>query len=60
VIGTLDLGASTILGRGVLVHVTASVGLTDDAPDYAVRIALPIRFGLPQLGDLLQSDRGGR
>ncbi|HZD52379.1 MAG TPA: hypothetical protein VE175_04990, partial [Woeseiaceae bacterium] len=47
VIGTATLGASVVLGRGVLLDVTADIGLTDDAPDYAARASLPIRFNLP-------------
>jgi hypothetical protein len=43
----LVVGASTVLGPGVLLSVNAGVGLTDDAPDYFVRISLPIRFNLP-------------
>jgi hypothetical protein len=44
---TLFLGASSLLGRRVLLDVSAGVGLTDDAPDYSVTVALPIRFDLP-------------
>jgi hypothetical protein len=47
VVGTATFGASVVLGRGVLLDVAADVGLTDDAPDYAVRTSLPIRFNLP-------------
>jgi hypothetical protein len=47
VIGTATLGASVVLGRGVLLDVAADIGLTDDAPDYAARASLPIRFNLP-------------
>jgi hypothetical protein len=47
VMSMLSLGAAVILGRGVLVDVSADVGLTDDAPDYAARIAVPILFDLP-------------
>jgi len=47
VIGTLSLGAATILGRNVLLSVTGEIGLTDDAPDYAIGASLPIRFDLP-------------
>ena len=50
-LGTLEIGASTILGPGTLLDVAASVGVTDDAPDFAVRVALPIRFALPVWGD---------
>ena len=44
---TLTLGAAAALGRGLLIDVSGDVGLTDDAPDYAARVALPIRFDLP-------------
>jgi hypothetical protein len=47
VAGTATFGASVILGRGVLLDVAADIGLTDDAPDYAARASLPIRFNLP-------------
>jgi hypothetical protein len=47
VAATATFGASVILGRGVLLDVAADIGLTDDAPDYAVRTSLPIRFNLP-------------
>lgn len=45
--GILLLGASSILGRGILLDVSAGAGLTDDAPEYFVQVALPIRFNLP-------------
>lgn len=41
---TLRLGASSVLGQGVLLDASVDVGLTDDAPDYAARVSLPIRF----------------
>jgi hypothetical protein len=47
VVGTATLGASVVLGRGMLLDVAADIGLTDDAPDYAARASLPIRFNLP-------------
>jgi hypothetical protein len=47
VVGTLSLGAATILGRNVLLSITGEIGLTDDAPDYAIGASLPIRFDLP-------------
>jgi hypothetical protein len=47
VMATLSLGASSILGRGVLLDVEAGVGLTDDSPDYSVTVSLPVRFDLP-------------
>ena len=47
--GVLVVGASSVLGRGLLLSVDAGVGLTDDAPDYFVGVSLPIRFNLPAL-----------
>lgn len=43
--GVLTLGASSILGDGVLLNVTLGAGLSDDAPDYFIRVGLPIRLG---------------
>jgi hypothetical protein len=43
--GILLVGASTILGDGVLMNITAGAGLSDDAPDYFIRVGFPIRFG---------------
>ena len=43
---TLNVGASSVLGRGILLDASAEVGLTEDAPDYAARVSLPIRFDL--------------
>jgi hypothetical protein len=40
----LALGASSILGRNVLLSVSAAVGLTDAAPDYTFALSLPVRF----------------
>lgn len=45
----LVVGASSILGRGVLLDVAGGIGLTDDAPDYFITLSLPIRFDLPIL-----------
>ncbi len=44
VAASLNLGASSVLGRGVLLNAAVDVGLTDDAPDYAVSLSLPIRL----------------
>jgi hypothetical protein len=46
-IGTLSIGAASILGPGVLLNGAVDIGLTDDAPDYAVRASLPVQFDLP-------------
>ena len=42
----LVLGASSILGRGVLLDLQVGVGLTKDAPKYSVLVSFPIRFTL--------------
>jgi hypothetical protein len=47
VIGTLNFGASSIIGRGKFLDLTAGIGLTDGAPDYSVAISLAVRFDLP-------------
>jgi len=46
-LGALVLGASSILGRGLFLDVTAGMGLTDDAPDYSIGVALSWRFDYP-------------
>jgi hypothetical protein len=45
--GVLSIGAASILGRGLFVNTAVDIGLTDDAPDYAIRASVPIRFNLP-------------
>lgn len=40
----LTLGGSTLLTQGVLLNLSVDMGLTDDADDFAFRLALPIRF----------------
>ena len=50
VASTLSIGAASILGARMLLNGSVDIGLTDDAPDYAVRIALPIRFDVPRPG----------
>jgi hypothetical protein len=47
VVGILTLGASSIIGRGKLLDLTAGIGLTDEAPDYSVGISLSVRFDVP-------------
>jgi hypothetical protein len=49
VVGTLTIGASSIVGRGTFLDVSGDVGLTDDAPDYSVRLSLSKRFDLRSL-----------
>ncbi len=43
---SLNVGASSVLGRGLLLDASAEIGLTEDAPDYAARVSVPIRFDL--------------
>jgi hypothetical protein len=31
----------------VLLDVSAGIGLTEEAPDYSLRVALPVRLDLP-------------
>ena len=44
--GILSIGASSILGKGVLLNLSVGIGVTNDAPDYVVQLSLPIRFSL--------------
>ena len=46
-ISTLNLGASSILGRGLFLDFTAGVGLTNQSPDYTVGTSLAYRLDLP-------------
>lgn len=46
-IGTLNFGASSIIGRGKFLDLTAGMGLTDEAPDYLVGISVALRFDIP-------------
>lgn len=43
-VGFLTTGASSLLHRGILLDVAARFGLTEDSPDYALVISLPVRF----------------
>ena len=47
VFGTLNFGASSIIGRGKFLDLTAGIGLTDEAPDYSVGISVSFRFDVP-------------
>jgi len=47
VVSSVVLGASTTLGRGLLLSVFGGIGLTDDSPDYFINVSMPFRFGLP-------------
>jgi hypothetical protein len=41
---SLSFGTSVTVAPRTLFQLTASVGLTDDAPDYGLAVSLPIRF----------------
>jgi hypothetical protein len=43
-VGLLELGLSTLLTRRTLLDVNVGIGITPDAPDFRVRLAVPIRF----------------
>ncbi len=43
-IGMLNLGASSILAKNVMLDATLGVGLGADAPRYVIQLTLPIRF----------------
>jgi len=45
----LNFGASTILGRGVLVDLQVGLGLTNATPKYYVILSSTYRFGVPGL-----------
>jgi len=47
VFGTLNFGASSIIGRGKFLDLTAGIGLTDEAPDYSVGVSVSIRVDVP-------------
>jgi hypothetical protein len=43
-IGVMEVGASTLLTPRMLLSVQAGIGLTRDAPDFRLTVALPVRF----------------
>ena len=45
--GTLNVGASMILGPRLLLDVVVGVGVTDEASDYSILASLPLRFDTP-------------
>jgi hypothetical protein len=44
-IGILELGVAKTLTRRTLLDVQLGIGITPDAPDFRIRLAVPIRFG---------------
>jgi hypothetical protein len=45
----LNFGASSILGRGLLLDLQVGLGLTNSAPKYSVLLSSTYRFGVPGL-----------
>src|SRR5262249_40954390 len=45
----LNFGASSILGRGILLDLQVGLGLTNSAPKYSVMLSSTYRFGVPGL-----------
>lgn len=44
---SLNLGASIVLAPRILFDVQGSLGLTDEASDFGIKVSLPIRFDTP-------------
>ena len=44
---SFTIGGAVSVARGVLVDLSADIGLTNEAPDYVARISVPIQFNLP-------------
>jgi hypothetical protein len=44
-VGILEVGLAKTLSRRTLLDVQLGMGLTPDAPDFRIRLAVPIRFG---------------
>ena len=44
-IGLLELGLAKTLTRRTLLDIQVGIGITPDAPDFRIRLAVPIRFG---------------
>lgn len=43
-VGTFTVGGSTLLARGILLNLSAAIGLTNHADDFSITVSLPIRF----------------
>ena len=39
----LNLGASTIVARGILLNLTTGIGISEDAPDYSIGLSGSVR-----------------
>lgn len=44
---TFTFGASSIIGRRLFFSTNAGIGLTKNAPDYFINVAIPFRFNVP-------------
>jgi hypothetical protein len=44
-VGILELGLAKTLSRRTLLDIQLGIGVTADAPDFRLRIAVPVRFG---------------
>lgn len=42
--GFVSVGASTLMGPGVLVSISGGVGITEDSPDYFLSVGVPVRY----------------
>lgn len=42
--GTLELGATTVIGRGKFLNITGNLGVTSAAPRVGLTVSLPVRF----------------
>jgi len=42
--GSVFLGGSTLLAPGILLNLSAGIGLTDDADDFSLTLSVPVRF----------------
>jgi hypothetical protein len=51
-ISTLNIGASTVLGKGFFLDFTSGMGLTTTSPDYVVGLSFAYRFDVPMLPSL--------
>lgn len=51
-VSTLNIGASTVLGKGFFLDFTSGMGLTSSSPDYVVGLSFAYRFDVPMLPSL--------
>jgi hypothetical protein len=42
--GVVEIGSATTIGRNLFLNVTAGIGVTPAAPDFALTISVPYRF----------------